>query len=76
MTRRDYVLIANALSVATMERRDLTPAVSHVAAVLSLAFLGDNPAFDRERFLAACAAPPLRDETGRVIHCASQRSSG
>lgn len=55
MTRKDYVLIANALhahkDIHAQKSRDCVHAIAmDLANVLTT----DNPNFDRERFLAAC----------------------
>jgi len=65
MTRKDYVLIAGALRKA--RERYPTPAnTAHlcVADCIADALVGDNPRFDRDRFVEACmlgegALPPF-----------------
>ena len=58
MTRKDYVLIAEAMREARLWIADQTP--NAVAAwmiavkALATALHRDNPRFDRERFYAAC----------------------
>jgi hypothetical protein len=57
MTRKDYVLIAAALREALHQSQGLdadNTALSLVTAVADS--LGDNPRFDRDRFLKACGA--------------------
>ena len=60
MTRKDYVLIAAAIREARSEEfRDGTyeglQGVSRVAEIVGRKLESDNPRFDRERFIAACA---------------------
>ena len=66
MTRKDYVLIANALRDARAKIRqcepeesitDLCDGVSYAIDYITDALQSDNPRFDRARFLEACAAP-------------------
>lgn len=61
MTRKDYILIANALhrnaaDLAAYAEMSKTPAEVHSFLVYSVldALAGDNPRFDRERFAEAC----------------------
>jgi len=59
MTRKDYVLIANAISDLMISQRDRgafahAPSLDEVARELAYALEGDNPRFDRARFLQAC----------------------
>ena len=59
MTRKDYVLIANTISELMMSQRDRgafahAPSLDEVARELAYALEGDNPRFDRDRFLDAC----------------------
>jgi hypothetical protein len=51
MTRKDYVLIAETINALASEKY----ANMHiVASALADALAGDNPNFDRERFITAC----------------------
>jgi hypothetical protein len=61
MTRKDYILIAEAIQKAAREQaKDGNPeglggvssAADHIAAALAT----DNPRFDARRFIAACEA--------------------
>ena len=60
MTRKDYVLIAKsikgALDYENNFKQDQNGArvISHVAQLLALSLIADNPNFDRARFLDAC----------------------
>ena len=57
MTRKDYVLIADALRQAYVVQRDryvgTSAGVRAAAEYISDALASDNPRFDRERFLKA-----------------------
>lgn len=63
MTRKDYVLIAQALSVQPRPIVDRDPAFvartahAEICRNLARALGADNPRFDRERFLRACGVP-------------------
>lgn len=60
MTRKDYILIADALREARMHNlRDAAPGsgaywLRVAASEVARALAEDNPRFDRERFLKAC----------------------
>ncbi len=57
MTRKDYVLIAEALKKARPTPSDYNSAHVQFRADVTLiadALANDNPRFDRERFLKAC----------------------
>lgn len=58
MTRKDYILIAEALKEARAEalalRAGAGVGVTIAAVRLADALARDNPRFDRERFLKAC----------------------
>lgn len=56
MTRKDYVLIAQAIKRAKDEclSDDTTGAVKQAARNVALSMERDNPRFDRARFMAAC----------------------
>lgn len=60
MTRKDYVLIASALADARTiyptERPDAVQQSEDDAYVIAAALAGDNPRFDRNRFLKAAGA--------------------
>jgi hypothetical protein len=59
MTRKDYVLIAEAIKAETDEwsTRDQSNAVYFVAKRLARQFQRDNTRFDTSRFMAACGFP-------------------
>jgi hypothetical protein len=52
MSRKDYIAFAR-LVLAQLERGDLNGAVDAAHGMADV-FAGDNPAFDRGRFLVAC----------------------
>lgn len=57
MSRKDYELLAGAFSRSTKtltheERNGVVEAIVHVSNALH----GDNPRFDRDRFMAACVS--------------------
>jgi hypothetical protein len=55
MTRKDYVLIAAAVSAAAIPSQPMAEFAREAVAVRLADALGrDNPRFDRERFLKAC----------------------
>lgn len=57
MTRKDYVLIAEAVKETTFladGSQDYKMALAEVAMELANALSRDNPRFDRGRFLRAC----------------------
>ena len=59
MTRKDYVLIADTIANLREQQRDAgafanNPSLLEVAEELAHALQGDNPRFDRARFLDAC----------------------
>lgn len=59
MTRKDYVLIADTIANLREQQRDAgpftnNPSLLEVAEELAHALQGDNPRFDRDRFLVAC----------------------
>jgi hypothetical protein len=59
MTRKDYVLIAGILNNSNDAARKFQDTqgelmLTHVAIELADALQGDNPRFDRARFLDAC----------------------
>lgn len=59
MTRKDYVLIADTIANLREQQRDAgpftnNPSLAEVAEELAHALQGDNPRFDRARFLDAC----------------------
>ena len=65
MTRKDYILIANALRDARAKIRqcepeeslaDLCDGVSYAIDYITDALARDNPRFDRAKFLEACGA--------------------
>lgn len=63
MTRKDYVVIARAVSNATREFGEegvgdggAFDGIDTVVDFLASALKQDNPRFDRERFIAACHA--------------------
>ena len=65
MTRKDYILIANALHAARAKIRqcepeesiaDLCDGVSYAIDYITDALQSDNPQFDRAKFLEACGA--------------------
>jgi hypothetical protein len=57
MTRKDYVLLAEALNAAfsrsTADKADKADGIARAAIELADALAADNPRFDRERFLKA-----------------------
>lgn len=55
MTRKDYILIAEALKVSRLraEREDIALGNDYAAKAIADALGRDNPRFDRERFLKA-----------------------
>lgn len=63
MTRKDYILIADALreAIAELAKRDagelLSAGAMLAASELSYRLQDDNPRFDRARFLSAVLAP-------------------
>ena len=58
MTRKDYVLIAEAIKRANENWTGFAPeaglAIEGLAKSLSVQLVIDNPRFDRARFLTAC----------------------
>lgn len=59
MTRKDYVLIAQAISdqqhwLTAEERQPITGLIYTLASALAR----DNPRFDRSKFIAACEPKP------------------
>lgn len=50
MTRKDFELIANVLSVAQVSPNVRT----HLTVLFANRLAGSNPAFDRARFIRAC----------------------
>lgn len=55
MTRKDYVLIAKVIADIVSDFGQEEPVQpSLIAEELADALAGDNPNFDRERFLTAC----------------------
>jgi len=58
MTRKDYVLLADAMLKAKSAVNNWGPeseqGVKYAALTLSDALSNDNPRFDRDRFLTAC----------------------
>lgn len=67
MTRKDYIALANAISVARLQATTLQKdreisavesACMHVAHRMADHFAADNPRFDRARFLQACGVTP------------------
>jgi hypothetical protein len=55
MTKKDYELLAAAMYRAWVSvENDCAPAVRMTSEMLADALTGDNPNFDRGRFLAAC----------------------
>lgn len=58
MTRKDFVLIANALKdaaeMASTAHPDFRRGVNQAASDIAYALRTTNPRFDRERFLKAC----------------------
>lgn len=52
MTRKDYIIIAEAINKAETEAESKTS----VAYVLADALQKDNPLFDRQKFIKACGA--------------------
>lgn len=58
MTRKDYVLIAEALRITNGSIKvapyDAETALGLVAEVIADRLENENPRFDRERFLTAC----------------------
>lgn len=61
MTRKDYILIARALSGAmpvSPESDRVKEAWSTAVDALAYALASDNARFDRERFLRACRGQP------------------
>lgn len=56
MTRKDYVLLADALNAAFQATWSLDQRDSHriICATVAVALAKDNPRFDRARFLTAC----------------------
>jgi hypothetical protein len=73
MTRRDYVLLADAIRTArNKEGRDGRPlldqwAVDVVSAHLADTLKADNPRFDRDRFLDAAGNEAWRPENGKAL---------
>ncbi len=74
MTRKDYIILADALRrtdwreiTATIGARGgLAPLITQgtVAGLIADALAADNPRFDRSRFLAACGVAPAPVTTG------------
>lgn len=59
MTRKDYILIADALHQARArqfqaDRAQGFEAIAHAAEILADVLARDNPRFDQARFLVAC----------------------
>jgi hypothetical protein len=56
MTKKDYIAIARAVQVQMHVTEDTMrqATIGSVAHQLAETFAGDNPRFDRDRFLAAC----------------------
>jgi hypothetical protein len=60
MTRKDYVMIADAIKGALNYEKDFNQneegarVVKYVAHTIALSLQFDNPRFDRDRFLVAC----------------------
>lgn len=56
MTRKDYLLIAEAIQSARLTTKpgDANAAADIVAVEFARLLAADNPRFDRERFLTAC----------------------
>jgi hypothetical protein len=59
MTRKDYVIIAEVIADLMASQKDRgafahAPSLDEVARELAYALEGDNPRFDRARFLTAC----------------------
>jgi hypothetical protein len=56
MTRKDYILIADAIATARkVEQGDtVLVSVAHLANTLATELQIDNPRFNRETFLTAC----------------------
>lgn len=84
MTRKDYELIAYAVKLSkpeswtkladagqnweyAYERRDQW---SDTAECIADALQGDNPRFDRARFLRACGIEPIAESPKTTRHCA------
>lgn len=58
MTRKDYVLIAEAIRDSVQHSGELErKAIEGTAKYVSYALRRDNPRFDRGRFMAACGFP-------------------
>ena len=53
MTRKDYILNADAIKAQHKPHND-TETVQEIALSLADLLEGDNPRFDRDRFLTAC----------------------
>ena len=53
-SKKDYVAVAKALKAASTGKLPTQDALRWVAIQLADYFREDNPAFDKERFLAAC----------------------
>lgn len=55
MTRKDYVLIANAIATAKLNAdREERPIISRAASHIAYALRRENSRFDTSRFMAAC----------------------
>lgn len=63
MTRKDYQLIADAITAEVNEwsdRPEAFAAIGHTASRIASALRRDNPRFNRERFMDACGLPANR----------------
>ena len=60
MTRKDYILLADALRFNSYEKMDSIRQAIHndYCRAICTALAQDNPRFDRDRFLAAAGVTP------------------
>ena len=70
MTRRDYVLLANAIGLALddieeMSLRDFENVATVIISRIANALESDNPRFDHKRFTRACVMTPKCQEQNR-----------
>lgn len=70
MTRKDYVLLANAIGIALDDIEEMTTldfenVATAIISRIANALQADNPRFDQKRFTKACVMTPKCQEQNR-----------